>query len=128
MFDIHLNDLYAAPNPAKFNDAVKIVVVFGNISHNLATRDSPSRATDLTNLMVYIDLKNSAGLGVGRVDLKQSSENEYSGIWNASVGSDTYKSTIEVSGPDGSRAFNDALQIVVRGSENTTGKVSVIRS
>ena len=28
MFEIHLNDLYAVPNPAKFNDAVKIVAVF----------------------------------------------------------------------------------------------------
>ena len=130
MFDIHLNDLYAVPNPAKFNDAVKIVAAFGNISRNLATRDSPSRATDLTNLKVYIDLKNSAGSDVGRVNLNQSSENEYSGIWNVRVGSDTYNATIEVSGPDGSRAFNDALQIIVKakGSENTTGNVNVIRS
>jgi hypothetical protein len=79
-------------------------------------------------LTVYIDLKNSAGSDVGRLNLNQSSENEYFGIWNVSVGSDTYNATIEASGPDGSRAFNDALQIVVRGSENTTGKVGVIRS
>ena len=37
-FDIDLNDLHAAPNPAKFNDAVKIVAVFGNISSNITTR------------------------------------------------------------------------------------------
>jgi hypothetical protein len=128
IFDIHLNDLYAVPNPAKFNDAVKIVAVFGNISNNSATRDGLSRAADLTNLMVYIDLKNSAGSDVGRVNLNHSSENEYSGIWNVSAGSDTYNATIEASGPDGSKAFNDALQIIVRGSENTTGKVNVTRS
>jgi hypothetical protein len=128
IFDIHLNDLYAVPNPAKFNDAVKIVAVFGNISNNSATRDGPSRAADLTNLMVYIDLKNSAGSDVGRVNLNHSSENEYSGIWNVSAGSDTYNATIEASGPDGSKAFNDALQIIVRGSENTTGSVNVTRS
>ncbi len=128
MFDIHLNALHAVPNPAKFNDAVKIVAVFGNISRNLTTRDSPSRATDLTNLMVCADIKNSAGSDVGRVNLNQSSENEYSGIWNVSVGPDTYNATIEASGPNGSRTFNDALQIIVRGSENTTGKVNVTRS
>jgi len=128
IFDIHLNDLYAVPNPAKFNDAVKIVAAFGNISHNLAALDSSSRATDLTNLTVYADIKNSAGSDVGRVNLNHSSENEYSGIWNVSAGSDTYNATIEASGPDGSKAFNDALQIIVRGSENTTGKVNVTRS
>lgn len=128
MFDINLSDLYAVPNPAKFNDAVKIVAVFGNISSNITTRDSPSKVADLTNLMVYADIKNSAGSDVGRVDLKQSSENEYSGIWNVSVGSDTYNATIEASGPDGSKAFNDGLQIIVRGSENTTGNVTDIGS
>ena len=126
IFDIHLNDLYAVPNPAKFNDAVKIVAVFGNISNNSATRDGLSRAADLTNLKVYIDIKNSAGSDVGRVNLNQSSENEYSGTWNVSAGSDTYNATIEVSGPDGSKAFNDALQIIVRGSENTTGNANAI--
>jgi hypothetical protein len=118
--------LYAVPNPAKFNDAVKIVAVFGNISNNSATRDGLSRAADLTNLKVYIDIKNSAGSDVGRVNLNQSSENEYSGTWNVSAGSDTYNATIEVSGPDGSKAFNDALQIIVRGSENTTGNANAI--
>jgi hypothetical protein len=128
--DIHLNDLSAVPNPAKFNDAVKIVAVFENISRNLATRDGPSSATDLTNLTVYADIKNSAGSDVGRVNLNQSSENEYSGIWNANAGSDTYNATIEIAGPDGSKAFNDALQIIVKakGSENTTGNINVIKS
>ena len=114
VFDIHLNDLHAVPNPAKFNDAVKIVAVFGNISSNLTTRDSLSKGPDLTSLTVYADIKNSAGLDVGRVNLKQSSDIEYSGIWNVSVGSDTYNTTIEATGPDGSKVFNDALQIIVR--------------
>jgi hypothetical protein len=126
IFDIHLNDLYAVPNPAKFNDAVKIVAAFGNISNNSATQDGPSRAADSTNLTVFIDLKNSAGSDVGRLNLNQSSENEYSGIWNASAGSGTYNATIVASGPDGSKVFNDVLQIIVRGSENTTGNINAI--
>jgi hypothetical protein len=129
VLDIHLNDLYAVPNPANFNDAVKIVAVFGNTSPNLAL-DNTSRATDLTNLTVYADIENSAGKNVGRVNLNQSSENEYSGIWNVSAGSDAYNTTIEASGPGGSKAFNDALQIIVKakGSENTTGNINVTRS
>ncbi len=126
IFDINLNHLYAVPNPAEFNDTVKIVAVFGNISTNITTQDSTSKAADLTNLTVYADIKSSAGLDVGRVNLKQSSENEYSGIWNASAGSGTFNATIEASGPDGSKAFNDALQIIVRGSGNTTGNFNAI--
>jgi hypothetical protein len=127
MFDIGRNDIRAVPNPANFGDTVKIIAVFGNISSNLTTSDNPSKMTDLTSMMVYADIKNSAGLEAGRVNLKRSSENEYVGIWNARVGSDAYNATIETSGPDGSKTFNDALQIVIRGSENATGKVHVIR-
>ncbi|MGB7571979.1 MAG: hypothetical protein WBL87_09510, partial [Methanothrix sp.] len=59
--------------------------------------------------------KNSAGLDLGSLNLKPSSQNEYSGIWNAGVESDTYNVIIEASGPDGSKTFNDSLQIVVIG-------------
>ncbi len=127
MFDISLKDIRAVPNPANFGDTVKIIAVFGNISSNLTTPDKPSKMTDLTRMMVYADIKNSAGLEVGRVNLKRSAENEYAGIWNAHVGSNAYNATIETSGPDGSKSFNDALQIVVRGSGNTTGEVHVIK-
>jgi hypothetical protein len=115
MFDIHLKDVHAVSNPTKFNDSVKIVAVFGNISSNLTTRDSLSKGADLTSLMVYAEIKNSAGLDIGRVNLKRSSDTEYSGIWNVSVGSGTYNATIEATGPDRSKVFNDALQIIVRG-------------
>ena len=119
---------HAVPNPAKFSDAVKIVAVFGNISSNSAILDSPSGAADLTNLSVYADIKNLTGLDVGKVNLKQYSGNEYSGIWNVSVGSDTDNATIEASGPDGSKVFNDALQLIVRVPENRKGKVNAVRS
>jgi hypothetical protein len=126
IFDINLDDLYAVPNPAEFNDAVKIVAVFGNIRTNITTQDSTSKAADLTNLTVYADIRNSSGWDVGKVNLKRSSENEYSGIWNVSAGSGIYNATIEASGPDGSKTFNDALQIIVRGSENTTGNFNSV--
>jgi len=106
ILDLDLNDIRAVPNPTKFGEEVKIIAVFGNTSFNLTTSD---------NLTVYADIKNSAGLDIGSLNLKPSSENEYSGIWNASVESDTYNVIIEASGPDGSKTFNDSLQIVVIG-------------
>jgi hypothetical protein len=113
LFDIDLFDIRAVPNPAYFNDEVKIIAVFGNASSNLTTPDNPSKIIDLTHLTIYADIRNSAGLDVGKVNLRPSSENGYSGIWNASVESDIYNATIEASGPDGSKTFNDALQIAV---------------
>ena len=115
------------PNPAESNDAVKIVTVFENISSNSTTRGNPLKTPDLNSLIVYADIKNSAGLDVGRLSLKPSSGNEYSGIWNVGVGSGTYNATIEASRPDGLKMFNDALQITVRNSTNTTGNVHSIR-
>lgn len=106
ILNLDLNDIRAVPNPTKFGEEVKIIAVFGNTSFNLTTSD---------NLTVYADIKNSAGLDIGSFNLKPSYENEYSGIWNASVESDTYNVTIEASGPDGSETFNDSLQIVVIG-------------
>jgi hypothetical protein len=106
ILDLDLNDIRAVPNPTKFGEEVKIIAVFGNTSFNLTTSD---------NLTVYADIKNSARLDIGSLNLKPSSENEYSGIWNAGVESDTYNVIIEASGPDGSKTFNDSLQIVVIG-------------
>jgi hypothetical protein len=106
ILNLDLNDIRAVPNPTKFGEEVKLIAVFGNTSFNLTTSD---------NLTVYADIKNSAGLDIDSLNLKPSSENEYSGIWNASVESDTYNVIIEASGPDGSKTFNDSLQIVVIG-------------
>jgi hypothetical protein len=111
--DIDLSAIRAVPNPANFNDEVKITAVFGNASSNLTSADNPSKIADRTDLTVYAYIINSAGLDVGKVNLKPSPENGYSGIWNASVESDIYIATIEASGPEGSKTFNDALQVVV---------------
>ncbi len=113
LFDIDLNDIRAVPNPANFNDEIKIIAVFGNTSSNLTTPDKSSKIIDQANLTVYADIINSAGINVGKVNLKPSSENGYFGIWNASVESDIYNATIEASGRDGVKTFNNALQIVV---------------
>jgi hypothetical protein len=122
-FDIDLTDIRAEPNPADFGDPINIVAVFGNVSSNpeaIATPNNLSTFKDLTNMIVYADIKSSAGIEVGRVSLKSASGNEYVGIWTANVDTGAYTATIDASGLKGSKIFNDALQIVVRNSKNAT--------
>jgi hypothetical protein len=78
-------------------------------------------------MAVYANIKNSAGFEIGRVNLHRTSGDEYAGIWNANVASGTYKATIDASGSGGAKTFNDALQIVVNGSNNPTSNIHVIR-
>ena len=128
--NIVLNDISATPNPANFSDPVKITAVFGNNSSSSqinATPNDLSTSTELTNMAVYANIKNSAGTEIGRVNLQRTSGNEYAGIWNANVASGTYKATIDASGSGGSKTFNDALQIVVNGSKNNTSTIHAIR-
>ena len=102
--NIVLNGISAAPNPVNFSEPVKITAVFGNKSSNSqinATPNNLSKMTDLTGMTVYADIKNAAGIEVGRVNLKRSSGNEYAGIWDANVGSGAYRTTIEASGSQG---------------------------
>ena len=73
-FDIDLNEIRAVPNPANFNDEVKIIAVFGNTSSNSTAQDNLSRVINLTHLTVYADIINSSGLNVGKVNLKPSSD------------------------------------------------------
>jgi hypothetical protein len=128
MLNIVLNDISAAPNPANLSNPVMITAVFGNNSSINATPNDLSTNTDLTNLMVYANIKNSAGTEIGRVNMQRTSGNEYAGIWNANVASGTYKATIDASGSGGSKTFNDALQIVVNGSKNTANNIPAVRN
>jgi hypothetical protein len=102
MLDLDLSDIRAMPNPANIGEEVEIIAVFGKASFNSAT---------LSNLSVNASIMNSAGLNAARVNMLPLSENEYSGIWNASVASDTYNVSIETCGQEGAKVFNDALQI-----------------
>ena len=126
--NIVLDDISAAPNPANFSDPVMITAVFGNNSSINATSNNLSTSTDLTNMAVYADIKNSAGTEIGRVNLQRTSGSEYAGIWNANVASGTYKATIDASGSGGSKTFDDALQIVVNGSKNNPNTIHAVRN
>lgn len=106
MLDLELSDIRAMPNPSNFGEEVEIIAVFRKTSSNSTTLDN-----HLADLAVIANITNSAGSNVARANLKPLSENEYSGIWKASVTSGMYNVTIETSGPNGSKAFNNALQI-----------------
>jgi hypothetical protein len=108
MLDLDLSDIRAMPNPANFGEDIKIIAVFGESGFNSATSYA-----HLANLSVNASIANSAGLNAARVNLLPLSGNEYSGIWNASVASDTYNVSIETSGQEGAKVFNDALQIKI---------------
>ena len=128
ILNIVLNDIRAVPNPANFSDPVMITAVFGNNSSVNATPNDLSTNTELTNMVVYANIKNSAGIEVGRVNLKRTSGNQYAGIWTANVDSGDYKATIDAFGSGASKAFNDALQIKVIASKNTASNIPAIRN
>ena len=124
--NVVLNDVSAEPNPSNLGDPVKITAVFGNNSI-VETSNNLSKITNSTDMTVYADIKNAAGIEVARVNLKQISGNEYTGIWDANVGSGTYNATIDASGLQGSKMFDEALQIVVNESKSTAGDIHAIR-
>lgn len=117
LFELELNELRAQPNPANLNHIVQINAAFDNTSNgsNSTALVSPSKIIDLTNLAVYANILSPDGSDAGRINLKASSENGFSGTWNGGAEPGIYNATIEVSGPDGSKIFEDALQIIVLG-------------
>ncbi|MDD4651891.1 MAG: hypothetical protein PHQ34_06635 [Methanothrix sp.] len=117
LFELELHELSAKPNPVNLNHEVQINAAFDNTGNtsNSPASGSPSKIIDLTNLAVYADILGPDGSDAGRVDLKMSPENGFSGIWNGNAKPGIYNATIEVSGPDGSKTFKDALQIIVLG-------------
>jgi hypothetical protein len=115
LFELELYELSAKPNPANLNHEVQINAAFDNTGSGSGSKvsGSPSNIIDLTNLAVYADILGPDGSDAGRVDLKMSPENIFSGSWNGNAEPGIYNATIEVSGPDGSKTFKDALQIIV---------------
>ncbi len=109
--DINLTDVKAVPNPANSTDTVEIVAVFGKANATLTTSRESSKEPDLAHLTVYAEIKNLAGLNVGKINLKPSSGNAYSGNWKMGVGPGTYNASIRASESNVSRIFNNALQV-----------------
>lgn len=113
--ELKLNDISAQPNPANLNHEVQINAAIGitDTGSNSTASGRPAETIDLTNLEVYADIIGPDGSNAGRVNLKPSSESELSGIWNSGAKPGIYNATIELSGPDGSKTFKAALQIIV---------------
>jgi hypothetical protein len=111
--NVSLKDINAMPNPVNSGSPVMITTSFGNNSSN-------SQSIPETNMTAYATIRNSAGVEVGKVNLERTSGEEYAGIWNANPTEGVYKATIVASASGVSKTFNDALQIEVSGSRNTT--------
>lgn len=124
--NIVLDNISAVPNPSNLGDPVKIVAVFRN-NGTVATSNSLSNITNSGGMTVYADIKNAAGIEVARVNLRQTSGNGYTGIWYANVGSGIYNATIDASGVQGSKVFNEALRIVVKESKSPIDNTHAIR-
>lgn len=110
ILNISLKDITAMPNPVTSGSPVMITASFGNDSSN-------SQSIPRTNTTVYANIKNSAGVEVGKVDLEQTSGEAYAGIWNADTIEGVYVATIVASASGASKTFTDALQIEVSGSK-----------
>jgi thiosulfate/3-mercaptopyruvate sulfurtransferase len=63
-----------------------------------------------------VTIYSPGGEVVGNVNMQPASVNEFSGIWNANVAGGTYQATIEVSSPDVTKIFKNALDIEVNGT------------
>jgi hypothetical protein len=120
---IRLINASAEPNSANSGSSVKITAVF---------KDSSSDSSGVQALLTAVaTINDSAGAEVGKLSLLQSADNEYSGIWNASVAAGIYKATIVASSPQASETFKDALQIEIispgNATSNTPGNVPVTK-
>lgn len=111
-FSIALINASAKPNPVNSGGSVEITAVFNEGSLD----SSGKQAENGTLLTAAATINNSADAEVGRLSLLQSADNEYSGVWNASVAAGIYNATIVVSSLQASETFRDALQIEVIGS------------
>jgi hypothetical protein len=108
---IDLINASVEPNPANSGSSVEITAVFKEVSSD----SSGSLVGNGALLTAVATINNSAGEEVGKLSLLQSANNEYSGVWNASVAAGIYKATIVASSPQASGTFKDALQIEVIG-------------
>ncbi len=108
---VDLKNASAEPNPVNLGRPVRITAV---LSEN-------SAITNVSNMAAYAIIRNSVGIQVGNVNLEHTSGNEYDGVWNASIATGTYNAAIMASASGVSKTFDNAMQIEVIGSDNTTG-------
>jgi thiosulfate/3-mercaptopyruvate sulfurtransferase len=86
---------------------------------NSGQMTAPSQAGSFT---CAATVKDSTGLKVGQVSMKQIASDEYSGIWNANVGPGSYKATIVVSASGITKFFDNVLEIKIVGAGKDTSK------
>jgi len=112
--ELILRSINATPALVNSASAVKITAVFALNGSEQAEDQTEIRLTATASI------KDSTGKEVEKLSLIKTSGNEYSKDWNASVPAGIYSVDIAASSLQGAGNFNNALQIEVVGSGNTT--------
>jgi hypothetical protein len=112
--ELILKSINATPALVNSTSAVKITAVFA-----LNGSEQAENPTEI-QLTATASIKDSTGIEVEKLSLIKKSGNEYSKDWNASVPAGIYSVDIAASSLQGAGNFNDALQIEVVSSGNTT--------
>jgi len=118
---IDLINVSVEPNPVSSGSYAKIIAVFKESTLD-SSADQPGKETLMTAVATITD---SANRVVGKLSLLRSTDNEYSGIWNANVAAGIYNATIVASSMQASGTFKDALQIEVIGTGNAADSATV---
>lgn len=114
---IDLINISAAPSPVSSGSAVKINAVFKE--SNATDTSAEGNGSMITALATILD---SNGKEVGTVSLSQTSEHEYSGVWNAVVAAGEYTVSVAASSPQATGTFENALKIdVVEATADNSG-------
>jgi len=120
--NIDLLNADANPNPVVAKSASKISATFGPRNNESlpgrtqggnSSDDSSLSAENETEISAFAFIKNMSGVVVDKLALGHVSKNEYSGIWKANVVTGTYSADVVAIRKDGSRSFNNSIQIVV---------------
>lgn len=118
---IDLINVSAEPNPVSSGSYAKIIAVFKESILD-SSADQPAKETLTTAVATITDSANNV---VGKLSLLRSTDNEYSGIWNADVAPGIYNATIVASSMQASGTFKDALKIEVIGTGNAGDSATV---
>lgn len=109
---IILERINADPINVTAGGTVNITALFATVSEG-ENAGNLSRSNSKNRITASATIRNSAGINSGNIVLIKGLENEYTGIWTASVPPGRYSISISATSLQGRESFNDALQINV---------------
>ncbi|MFZ1315876.1 hypothetical protein, partial [Methanothrix sp.] len=109
---IILERINADPINVTAGGTVNITALFATVSEG-ENAGNLSRSNSKNRITASATIRNSAGINSGNIVLIKGLEDEYTGIWTASVPPGRYSISISATSLQGRESFNDALQINV---------------